>query len=75
MPRVRYRIRVNRASLDNKAERASWPIIVENALTGARRDAAEVKLDGDVVIVFRPDEPLQDGTRVWVEADKVKIIA
>lgn len=74
MPKVRYRIRVNRASLDNRAERPSWPIIVENILTGVRRDAAEVKLDGDVRIIFNPDSPLQDGTRVWIEADTAKII-
>lgn len=72
--KLRYRIRVNRASLDNKAERPSWPIIVENVLTGARRDAAEVALEGDVRVIFNPDSPLQDGTRVWIEADKAKII-
>lgn len=73
--KVRYRVRVNRASLDNRAERAHWPIIVENVQTGARRDAREVNLEGNVKIIYNPDEPLQDGTRVWVEADRAVVIA
>lgn len=70
-----FRVRVNKASLalaDGPAPR--WPIIVEDANTGRRQDAAEVRLLGDVKMVYKPKEPLQDGTRVWVECEIVRVI-
>lgn len=64
------RVTVNRDGIDKGTAN---PIRIERPglLTA---DCAEAELRGNVRIVFRPDAPLADGTRVWIECDDARVI-
>lgn len=64
-------VTVNRDGL----ERGTTPQPIEvHWADGQSEAAAEIRLLGDVRVVYRPDTPRQDGARVWIEADNVVFV-
>jgi hypothetical protein len=59
------RVTVNRDGID---KRVALPIETENLKTGRKAKAAEVQITCGRM-VYRPDAPLADGTRVWIECE------
>lgn len=62
--------------------------IIRNAYTGSNDPpfsvlrsgqnaelAHEVKLKGDATLIYRPEKPLLDGARVWIEAEDAEVIS
>ena len=64
-------VRVNRDGLEKGT--ATKPIIV-TAPSGHCFDAAEVSFPSGARLVYEPDNPLQDGTRVWIEAPAAVVL-
>lgn len=61
------RIRVLRDDIDKKVPD---PLLIEAVVDGqvlSSRQCSEVEMFGEVRMVYRPDAPLADGTRVWIE--------
>jgi hypothetical protein len=62
------RVTVNRDGLERGT--AERPITAVNDSSGRRVETAgPLYLRGTVKVVYAPAEPLQDGARVWIEAD------
>lgn len=64
-------VRVNRDGLEKGT--AEKPIIVQFP-NGHCFDAAEVTFPKGARIVYEPEAPLPDGTRVWIEASQAVIL-
>lgn len=70
MSRV-FIVRVNRDGLEKGT--AKQPIMVQTP-SGHCFDAAEVSFPKGARLVYEPDHPLQDGTRVWIEAPAAVVL-
>lgn len=64
----RYRVRVDRAGLEDGT--AEEPILCENVETGRVTRHRALLFQGMTAIIYEPHEPLQDGTRVWIETSE-----
>lgn len=62
------RVTIDRDGLERGT--AKFPIRIEETTGRGRtwRARGEVSLDGDVAIIYSPNDPLKDGARVWIEA-------
>lgn len=70
MPERLYIVRVNRDGLEKGT--AEKPILVEES--GRVEEASEVTFPKGARIVYEPESPLPDGTRVWIEAPAAVIL-
>jgi hypothetical protein len=66
-----YRVRVDAAGLEDGT--ADKPILLERVETGRVTRHRALLFQGVTAIVYQPDEPLQDGTRVWIETSECPV--
>jgi hypothetical protein len=64
-------VRVNRDGLEKGT--AKQPILVTTP-SGHCFDAAEVSFPNGARLVYDPENPLLDGTRVWIEAPAAVVV-
>lgn len=61
-----YQARI-RGNIKKPAAEREPPLIVRNGKS--RTYANEIKITGPCRIVYRPDQPLSCGARLWIETD------
>jgi hypothetical protein len=70
---VRVHVNKNVIASNLKHGRNEPPIAIRRTKTGAAEYAHEVRLIGEARVVYRPDQPLKCGARLWIEADDAVI--
>lgn len=62
------RVTVNRDGLERGTARN--PLLVWRPGAARPQERSSVELEGNVRVVYEPNNPMPDGARVWIEADR-----
>jgi hypothetical protein len=71
---MKSRIHVNQHNIKANAKGAALPVITVKDYK-ANRYGHEVTVNGPCKIVYRPDNPLPCGAKVWIETEAEVVVA